>query len=51
MRFVLIKTKDQLDLQALHRERDRLVARRASVINQIRVLSAGAWHKLSQRAG
>ncbi len=25
MRFVLIKTDDQLDLQALHRVRDRLV--------------------------
>ena len=36
MRFVPIKTEDQLDLQALHRVRDRLVARRASVINQIR---------------
>src|SRR5512135_2898750 len=36
MRFVPIKTEDQLDLQALHRVRDRLVARRISVINQIR---------------
>ncbi len=36
MRFVPIKTADQLDLQALHRVRDRLVARRTSVINQIR---------------
>lgn len=36
MRFVSIKTEDQLDLQALHRVRDRLVARRTSVINQIR---------------
>src|SRR5438270_7582284 len=36
MRFVPIKTDDQLDLQALHRVRDRLVARRTSVINQIR---------------
>src|SRR5947208_13585418 len=36
MRFVPIKTEDQLDLQALHRVRDRLVARRTSVINQIR---------------
>lgn len=34
--FVPIKTEDQLDLQALHRVRDRLVARRTSVINQIR---------------
>jgi Transposase len=36
MRFVPIKTEDQLDLQALHRVRDRLMARRTSLINQIR---------------
>jgi transposase len=36
MRFVPIKTVEQLDLQALHRVRDRLVSRRTSVINQIR---------------
>jgi transposase len=36
MRFVPIKTEDQLDLQALHRLRDRLVSRRTSVINQLR---------------
>lgn len=36
MRFVPIKTEDQLDLQALHRVRNRLVARRTSVINQLR---------------
>src|SRR5580692_8057606 len=36
MRFVPIKTDDQLDLQALHRVRDRLMTRRTSVINQIR---------------
>jgi len=36
MRFVPIKTEDQFDLQAVHRVRDRLVARRTSVINQIR---------------
>jgi transposase len=35
MRFVPIKTEDQLDLQALDRVRDQLVARRTSVINQI----------------
>ncbi len=38
MRFVQIKTDDQLDLQALHRVRDRLIARRTSVINQLRAL-------------
>ena len=36
MRFVPIKTDDQLDLQALHRVRDRLMIRRTSAINQIR---------------
>jgi transposase len=36
MRFVPIKTDDQLDIQAMHRVRDRLVARRTSVINQLR---------------
>jgi transposase len=33
---VPIKTDDQLDLQALHRVRERLVSRRTSVINQVR---------------
>jgi transposase len=36
MRFVPIKSEDQLDLQALHRVRDRLVHRRTGLINQIR---------------
>jgi transposase len=36
MRFVPIKTDDQLDLHAMHRVRDRLVARRTCVINQLR---------------
>jgi transposase len=36
MRFVPIKTEDQLDLQALHRVRDRLVHGRTALINQIR---------------
>ena len=34
MRFVPIKTDDQLDLQALHRVRDRLMARRTSQIGR-----------------
>jgi transposase len=38
MRFVPIKTEDPLDLQALHRVRERLVARRTAVINQVRSL-------------
>lgn len=36
MKFVAIKTVEQLDLQALHRVRERLVSQRTSVINQIR---------------
>ena len=36
MRFVPIKTDDQLDLQSLHRVRERWVVRRTAVINQIR---------------
>lgn len=36
MRFVPIKTDDQLDLQALHRVRDRFISRRTAVINQLR---------------
>ena len=35
-RFVPVKTDDQLDLQALHRVRSRLVGHRTAVINQIR---------------
>ena len=36
MKFVAIKTADQLDLQALHRVRERLVRQRTGIINQIR---------------
>src|SRR5258707_12819913 len=36
MRFVPIKTDDQLDLQSLHRVRERWVMRRTAVVNQIR---------------
>jgi transposase len=36
MRFVPIKTDDQLELQAIHRVRDRLISRRTAVINQRR---------------
>ena len=38
MRFVPIKTEEQLDLQAVHRVRERWVMRRTAVINQIRGL-------------
>ena len=36
MKFVATKTTDQLDLQALHRVRERLVGQRTGIINQIR---------------
>ena len=36
MKFVATKTADQLDLQALHRVRERLVGQRTGIINQIR---------------
>jgi transposase len=36
MNFVATKTANQLDLQALHRERERLVRQRTGIINQIR---------------
>jgi transposase len=36
MRFAQIKTQEQLDVQAMHRVRDRLVRRRTALINEIR---------------
>src|SRR5215468_7905015 len=36
MKFVATKTTEQLDLQALHRVRERLVCQRTGIINQIR---------------
>ena len=38
MRFMPIKTEEQLDLQALHRVRERWGMRRTAVVNQIRSL-------------
>jgi transposase len=36
MKFVATKTAEQLDLQALHRVRERLVSQRTGIFNQIR---------------
>ena len=36
MKFVATKTSDQLDLQALHRVRERFVSQRTGITNQIR---------------
>jgi transposase len=38
MRFVELKSEEQLDIQTLHRVRDRLVGERTSLTNQIRSL-------------
>jgi transposase len=35
MKFVATKTAEQLDLQAFHRVRERLVSQRTGIINQI----------------
>jgi transposase len=42
MRFVELKSEEQLDVQTLHRVRDRLVGERTSLTNQIRSLAFGA---------
>jgi transposase len=38
MRFVEVKTQAQLDMQTLHRSRDRLVGERTALINQARAI-------------
>ena len=38
MRFVELKSEAQLDMQTLHRARDRLVGERTALINQLRAL-------------
>jgi transposase len=45
MKFVATKSADQLDLQALHRVRERLVRQRTGIINQIR---ASCWSAASR---
>jgi transposase len=49
MRFVPIKTEEQLDLQAVHRVRERWVTRRTAVVNQIRRSSARTRTNLTKR--
>jgi transposase len=51
MKFVATKTAEQLDLQALHRVRERLVSQRTGVINQIRafLLERGVAVRQGQR--
>ncbi|MCC4300169.1 IS110 family transposase [Aurantimonas coralicida] len=38
MRFVDLKSDEQLDMQSLHRARDRLVGERTALINQLRAI-------------
>jgi transposase len=51
MKLVATKTADQLDLQALHRVRERLVSQRTGIINQIRtyLLERGIAVRQGQR--
>src|SRR3989449_11131079 len=50
MRFVPLKTPEQLDLQAFHRVRARLVARRTALINQIRAFLRRPWRSVMPRS-
>ena len=38
MRFVELKSEKQLDMQTLHRARDRLVGERTALVNQLRAI-------------
>jgi transposase len=48
MRFVELKSEEQLDVQTLHRVRDRLVGGRTSLTNQIRSLLLERGHIVAQ---
>ena len=48
MRFVELKSEEQLDIQTLHRVRDRLVGERTSLTNQIRSLLLERGHVVAQ---
>ena len=50
MRFVPIKTDDQLDLQGIHRVRDRLISWRTAEINQIRAFLLERGMTFAQRS-
>jgi transposase len=49
MRFVPLKAEAQLDMQVLHRVRDRLVAERTALVNQLRALLLERGIVLPQR--
>src|SRR6187399_373819 len=44
MRFVELKSEEQLDMQTLHRARDRLVGERTALINQLRAVLLETRH-------
>ncbi len=48
MRFVELKSEQQLDMQTLHRVRDQLVGERTSLMNQIRSLLLERGHIIPQ---
>lgn len=48
MRYVELKSEEQLDVQTLHRVRDRLVGERTSLTNQIRSLLLERGHVVAQ---
>lgn len=48
MRFVQLKSEEQLDTQTLHRVRDQLVGGRTCLINQIRSLLLERGHVIAQ---
>lgn len=48
MRFVELKSQEQLDMQTLHRIRDQLVGERTSLMNQIRSLLLERGHIVPQ---
>jgi transposase len=60
MRLVELKSEEQLDMQTLHRSRDRLVGERTALINQLRSIllkraapflrGAVGWTSTSQRS-
>ena len=51
MKFIATKTADQLDLQALHRVRERFVGQRTGIINQDRRLHVGTRNRGAARQG
>jgi len=48
MRFVDLKSEEQLDMQTLHRARSRLVASRKSLLNQLRAILLERGHTFAQ---